>query len=524
MVKRSVKSKGNILNKGINPYRTIIKVLGAGGAGTNTIHHLSQKSVQEISTIAINTDAQDLLAINSDRKILIGREITKGLGAGGDPEIGERSAEESSELLKTAIEGTDILFLTCGLGGGTGTGSIPYVSNLAKDQGILSVAIVTMPFSEEGIIRWENAQIGLEKLRKCVDTLMILRNDTLVHLYPDLPIGEAFLAGDEILINALIGMTDMILSRGLINLDFADISAVMRDGPNAVIGLGESSSENRVEEAVRRTISHPMMVTDITGAQSVLVHVLGGQSMTMGEAHRVIKMVSEKLDTSARVIWGATVDKKMDQNLRVLLIVSGLVERELRRFADSKESDTDIDSQYTASGETGRGTDNGRSIFDIKESILTHGAEVTPHTKPVKPLTQTTLVFFKIFEEEAVGDLKRFDRAIHLLRTNPQDRRALLDAKQSCKLLNASALMFGFDEIGQLLSSIEEILTSVQSRELEITEKILESVTLAMEMVVDLIENRSDGRGETGYIVDRLKELKIEQQESYRSDEQNNNF
>ncbi|OVE80274.1 cell division protein FtsZ, partial [bacterium I07] len=510
--------------KDINPYQTVIKVLGAGGAGTNTIHHLTHRHVKEISTAAINTDAQDLLDIYADRKILIGREITKGLGAGGDPEIGERSAEESQDVLKTVIEGTDILFLTCGLGGGTGTGSVPYVSGLAKDQGILTVAIVTMPFSEEGIVRWENAQIGLEKLRKNVDTLMILKNDKLVELYPDLPLAEAFRSGDEILINALIGMTDMILSRGLINLDFADISAVMRDGPNAVIGLGESSSENRVEEAVRRAISHPMMKTDISGAQSVLIHVLGGPTMTMGESHRAIKLVSERLDTSARVIWGATVDERMDQTLRVLLVVSGLMEKEVRRFDVSTDRNSERPGDETDSAEAVKSLDNGRSIFDIKESILSQGSAVSPHAKPVKPLTQTTLVFYKIFEEEAVGDLKRFDRAVHLLRKTPQDRRALLDAKQSCKLLHASALMFGFDEIGQLLASIEEIMSSVQSRELEISAKILDSITLAMEMVVDLIENRSDGRGETGYIVDRLKELKIEQQESYNQDSNLNNY
>lgn len=506
----------------IDPYHTIIRVLGTGGAGNNTIHHLKQMNIKKIETIAVNTDAQDLLEVKADKKILIGRNITGGLGAGGDPEIGERAAEESKESLIGALEETDMLFLTCGLGGGTGTGSAPVIGRLAMDQGILTTAIVTMPFSEEGIIRWENAQVGLEKLRKNVDTLIVLKNDRLMELFPNYPISKAFHAGDHLLINSLVGISELILKKGLINLDFADVSMVMRDGPNAVIGVGESDSENRVEESVRKAITHPMMEIDISGAQSALIHIMGGSDMTLKEASEVVKVVAKQLDPSAKIIWGTSIDTNLKHTIKVMLIASGLQKKETTKVTEKYRSASDIESIGEESEKSlagAKGLDNGRTIFDIKESILSSSSEISTQVKTAKPATRTTFVFYKIFEEEAIGDLKRFDRAIHILRNNPDNRRALLDAKQSCKLIHASAQMFGFDEIGHLLSSIEQILICAQSKELQLTTKILDSITLAMEMVVDLIENRSDGKGETGYIVDRLKELKEEQLKSSHSND-----
>ena len=511
----------NIYPDDISPYNTVIKVLGAGGGGSNTIRYLMNKQAKIIEAIAINTDAQNLLEIVADRKILIGRNITAGLGAGGDPMIGERAAEESKDIINTTIQGTDLLFLTCGLGGGTGTGAIPVIGELAKKQGILTIAIISMPFSEEGIIRWENSQIGLEKIRKNVDSLIVLRNDKLIELFPDLPLTKAFHEGDEILINALVGISDLVLKNGYINLDFADVSMIMRDGPDAVIGLGESNSENRVEEAVRRAVSHPMMDSDITGAQSALVHVSGGPELTLKEARKVIHDIGRKLDPNARIIWGATIEKSLKQTIRVMLIVSGLKENIVSRkqFATSAERDVPKAGAMVGNEVALQDMGTQKSIFDIKESILASSKGVATKIKPVtKPIAQTTLVFYKIFEDEATGDLKRFDRAVHFFMQNLENRKALLDAKQSCKLLLASAQMFGFDEIAQLIASIEELLACVQSKEIQLTQKILDSITLAMEMVVDLVENRSDGRGETGYIVDRLRELKEDRLASFNPD------
>lgn len=489
----------------IEPYNTRITVIGTGGAGNNTIQRLLPKAGKAIHTILVNTDAQDLLANKANRKVLIGKNITGGLGSGGDPMLGERSAEESKEILSTALEKTDMLFLTGGMGGGTGTGSLPVIARLARDKGILTVGIVTMPFSEEGIIRWENAQIGIEKLRKSVDTLIVLRNDKLLSLYPNLPLNEAFYHADEMLINALIGLTELILKKGLINLDFADVSMVMRDGPNAVIGVGESDSENRVEDAIQRALAHPFMEADIHGAQSALIHMTSGTNITVMETRKILKMISEMLDPSARIIWGTTQEKQFKNTLKIMIIASGLV--------DKTEKEIKGDQRTSAFGtihdltQTEESYDSKRTIFDIRDSIMSSGTEVSTQVKKVQPVTQTTVVFYKIFEDEAAGDLERFDRSIHFLRKNPGNRKVLMEACQACKLLNASAQMFGFDEISQLLSAIEHILDRVHSSELILKEEIIDSLTLGMEMVFDLIENKSDGRGETGYIVDRLKSL-----------------
>lgn len=499
-------------------YHTVIKVLGAGGAGNNTVHNIHKSKMKNISSIAINTDGQDLLAVTADERILIGSNLTSGLGAGGDPVIGERSAEESKESILKAIEGTDLLFLTCGMGGGTGTGSLPAIGRMAKELGVLTIAIVTMPFSEEGVIRWENAQVGLDKLRHVVDTVIVLRNDKLIDEYPDLPFREAFKQCDEILFNALDGLTSLILTRGLINLDFADISMILRDGPTGLIGLGDSNSENRAEEAATRAINHPMMDSSITGAQSALIHVSGGMDMTLKEAREIVRIVSKSVDPYARIIWGVTVNKNMKQSIRVMMIATGLQgEKQPKRFQEEHEN-----RFLTEPGATDGNQGNleveipetGQNIFDIKESILASGNEVSLKAKSSKPVTQANKLFYTLFEEEAAGDMNRYDRAVHILRTSPDNKRAVIDARQACKLLLASAQMFGFDEIAQVLRSIDDILTCVQSREVKLDVTILDSITLAMEMVTDLIQNRSDGRGETGHMVDRLKELRNEQMES----------
>ncbi len=497
----------------IQKYKTRIVILGSGGAGNNTINRLTDLKLDEIYTIAANTDAHDLLSVAADRRILIGNNITGGLGAGGDPMIGEQSALESRDTLRSVLQGADILFLTGGLGGGTGTGSLPVIGHLTREMGILTVAMVTMPFSDEGIIRWENAQIGLEKLRKKVDTIIVLRNDKLVELYEDLPLNKAFAAGDEVIINALTGLSSLISKNGLINLDFADISTVLRDGPDAVIGVGESNSENRAEEAFKRATIHPMMEMEIDRAQSAIVQVSGGTDLSLKEARKVVFLLSKKLDPHARIIWGVNVEKSLRQTMRVMIVASGLFQKiTLKRIAQPSESEEipTIRSQQKSGESTVVLTENGTNIFDIKDSILATGSETIISPVKKKSTVKTSPIFYKIMNEEAQGDLKRFDRAIHYLRQDNENRKALLDAKQSCKLLYASSKMFGFDEIGLLLQAIEDILSSVQSREIKLTDKILDSLSLAMEMVVDLIENHSDGRGETGYIVDRLRQVKEE--------------
>ncbi|MFH1505449.1 MAG: cell division protein FtsZ [archaeon] len=301
-----------------------IKVVGAGGGGNNTINRIAEVGIVGAETIAINTDAQDLLYTTADKKILIGKDLTKGLGAGSIPKIGEEAARESEHEIKQALQGADMVFVTCGLGGGTGTGAAPVVADVAKKLGALTVGIVTLPFEMEGSRRYENAVLGLEKLEGSVDTLIVIPNDKLLELAPDLPLHTAFKIADEILTNAVKGIAELVTKAGLVNLDFADIRAVMGNGGVALIGVGESDTENRAIEAVEKAIQNPLLDVDISGANGALINVAGGPDMTLDEARRVVEAVSVKLDEDARLIWGAQIQDDLEGTIRTLLIVTGV--------------------------------------------------------------------------------------------------------------------------------------------------------------------------------------------------------
>ncbi|MBT3323803.1 cell division protein FtsZ [archaeon] len=301
-----------------------IKVVGCGGGGNNSITRMSDVGIIGTETLAINTDAQDLLYTNADVKILVGKELTQGLGAGSNPKVGEDAARESEAEIKQKIAGADMLFITCGLGGGTGTGTAPVVAEIAKKGGALTVAIVTIPFEMEGQRRYENAMIGLEKLEKNVDTLIVIPNDKLLELAPDLPLQTAFKVADEILTNAVKGIAELVTKTGLVNLDFADIRAVMGNGGVSMIGIGEADSDNRAMDAVEKAINNPLLDVDITGASGALVNVLGGNDMTLEEAKQVVESISGKLDDDARIIWGAQISEDLGSGLKVLLIVTGV--------------------------------------------------------------------------------------------------------------------------------------------------------------------------------------------------------
>src|SRR3990167_4438056 len=304
--------------------RAKIKVIGTGGGGNNTIDRMTDVGIVGAETIAVNTDAQDLLYTNADVKILIGKELTGGLGAGSIPKVGEDAAKESEHDIKSKIQGSDIVFITCGLGGGTGTGSAPVIAEIAKKLGILTIGVVTIPFAMEGQRRYENAISGLEKLENTVDTLIVIPNDKLLELCPGLPLHTAFKVADEILTNAVKGVAELITKTGLVNLDFADIKTVMGKGGVAMIGVGESDSENRAIESVEKAISNPLLDVEITGATGALINVSGGPSMTLDEARRVVETITERLDDDARVIWGAQISEDLDQTIRTLLIVTGV--------------------------------------------------------------------------------------------------------------------------------------------------------------------------------------------------------
>ena len=307
----------------LSRHKATIKVVGTGGGGNNTINRISEVGIIGAETIALNTDAQDLLYTTADKKILLGRELTKGLGAGADPKVGEEAARESEKEIKDALAGSDMVFITCGLGGGTGTGSAPIVAEIAKKIGALTVGIVTLPFSMEGNRRYQNAMEGLEKLENFVDTLIVIPNDRLLELAPDLPL-TAFKVADEILTNAVKGIAELVTKAGLVNLDFADIRTVMSGGGVALIGIGESDSSNRAVEAVEKAISNPLLNVDITGANGALINVSGGPDMTLEEARSVVETVSDKLSDDANIIWGAQIYEDLNKTIRAMLIITGV--------------------------------------------------------------------------------------------------------------------------------------------------------------------------------------------------------
>ncbi len=304
--------------------QTTIKILGCGGGGSNTINRLVAAGVTGADLYALNTDAQHLLSIRSPRKILLGRRLTRGLGAGALPEIGEEAAKEAEEDLRAAMRGADLVFVTCGLGGGTGTGAAPVVTALAKELGALTIAVCTWPFKAEGAVRWENAEYGLEKIRAHADTVVVVPNDKLIELVPRLSLNAAFKVADEVLMRSIKGITEVITKPGLVNLDFNDIKTIMRGGGVAMIGLGEGESENRAEEAVEEAISSPLIDVDITGATGALVNVTGSNDMSVAEAERVAEIVQERINPNARIIWGAAIEPELEHRIRVMLILTGV--------------------------------------------------------------------------------------------------------------------------------------------------------------------------------------------------------
>jgi len=301
-----------------------VKVVGIGGAGGNTLSRMREIGIKGGEIVAINTDAQDLLYTNADKKILIGREISKGLGAGSNPRIGMEAAKESLQEIKKAIQGSDMVFVTCGLGGGTGSGAAPVVAELAKKQGALTIGIVTLPFTVEGRKRLENAAEALERMESIVDTLIVIPNDKLLELAPDLPLPTAFKVADEILTNAVKGITELVTSSGLVNLDFADVKAVMSNGGVSLIGMGEADSNNRAEEAVEKALNNPLLDVDIANGSGALVNVIGGNDLSLEEYKQVIETIGSKLSPDAKMISGAQISKDLEKSLRVMVIITGV--------------------------------------------------------------------------------------------------------------------------------------------------------------------------------------------------------
>jgi len=301
-----------------------IKVIGVGGGGGNTISRMREVGIRGGEIIAINTDAQDLLYANADQKILIGRELSKGLGAGSNPRIGAEAAKEQQQDIKKKIADADMVFITCGLGGGTGSGAAPVVAEIAKKQGALTIGVVTLPFTVEGKKRIENAMEALEKMESIVDTLIVIPNDKLLELAPDLPLPTAFKVADEVLTNAVKGITELVTCSGLVNLDFADVKAIMVGGGVSLIGLGESDSNQRALESVDKAINNPLLDVDIKNAQGALINVIGGNDLKLEEYKQIVQTIGEQLSPDAKIISGAQISKDLNGAIKVMVIITGV--------------------------------------------------------------------------------------------------------------------------------------------------------------------------------------------------------
>jgi len=320
--------------------QTDITVVGCGGAGGNTVNRMAEEGIKGANLVAANTDVQHLVDVEADTKILMGEEKTGGRGAGSLPQVGEEAAIESQEDIYGAIEGSDMVFVTAGLGGGTGTGSAPVVAEAARESGALTIAIVTTPFTAEGEVRRTNAEAGLERLRDVADTVIVVPNDRLLDSVGKLPVRQAFKVSDEVLMRSVKGITELITKPGLVNLDFADVKTVMEKGGVAMIGLGESDSEQKAQDSVRSALRSPLLDVDISGANSALVNVTGGTDMAIEEAEGVVEEIYDRIDPDARIIWGTSIDEELDGKMRTMIVVTGVESPQIYGRGDEEAAST----------------------------------------------------------------------------------------------------------------------------------------------------------------------------------------
>lgn len=308
---------------GFSVKRASIAVFGCGGAGQNTVTRLTEMGVEGAKTISINTDAKHLAVGKADKKILVGRELTRGLGCGGHPEVGRKAAEESRQELKESLDGVDLLFAIAGLGKGTGTGTVPVVCELAKSQGAIVIAVVTMPFKVEGA-RMTKAEDGLASLRQVTDTVIVIENDKLLKYAGNMTIQQAFAVADELIASMVKGITETITLPSLVNLDYADVKAVMATGGVAAIGVGESNSSDRAKDAITKALLNPLLEVDYAGATGALVHITGGPDLRLDEVNMIGETVGQHLDPTAQVFWGARILPEFEGKVQVISIITGV--------------------------------------------------------------------------------------------------------------------------------------------------------------------------------------------------------
>jgi len=334
----------NIKMENDNSSATKIKVLGVGGGGCNAINRMIEKGFRDLEFIAINTDVQVLVNSKANKKIQIGSNLTRGLGAGANPEIGEKAALESKEAIKEAIEGSDMIFITAGMGGGTGTGASPVIAQIARELNILTIAVITKPFVFEGNIRMKQATEGIEKLKKYVDSIIIVPNEKLLEISKEkFTLLDSFAYADDILRQSIQGISDIINKTGVINVDFADVKVVMQNSGYAIMGIGQGSGQNRVERALQMCINNPLLDVDIEGAKGILVNVTGGKDFGVHEYNQIVSAITRKAHTEAKIIAGFIYDESLQDSISITIIATNFEERKPKTNKIEKEiKDTKI--------------------------------------------------------------------------------------------------------------------------------------------------------------------------------------
>lgn len=354
-----------------------IKVVGVGGGGNNAVNRMIDHGVEGVEFIAVNTDAQALNLSKAEVKLQIGDKLTRGLGAGANPEIGKKAAEESREQLEEVLQGADMIFVTAGKGGGTGTGAAPVIAQIAKDVGALTVGVVTRPFSFEGMRRQKQANTGIEELKECVDTLIVIPNDRLLEIVDkNTPMLEAFREADNVLRQGVQGISDLIAKPGLINVDFADVKTIMYDKGSALMGIGTATGESRAVEAAKKAISSPLLEISIDGAQGILMNISGGPSLSLFEVQAAADLVTEAADDEVNVIFGNVINENLDDEVVVTVIATGFDEQsKARENARRNEANSarqqqpkkenDNQQQLPLEEETKPSFDHDEDTFDI---------------------------------------------------------------------------------------------------------------------------------------------------------------
>ncbi|MEP6910510.1 MAG: cell division protein FtsZ [Actinomycetota bacterium] len=343
-------------------YLAVIKVVGVGGGGTNAVNRMVDAGLAGVEFIAVNTDAQALMMTDADVKIQVGSQVTRGLGAGADPEIGFAAAQESRDELKEALKGADMVFVTAGEGGGTGTGGAPVVAELGQEIGALTVGVVTRPFAFEGRKRGDQAERGIDQLRDRVDTLIVIENDRLLQVVErQTSVVEAFGMADDILRQGIQGITDLITEPGLVNLDFADVRTIMRDAGSALMGIGRASGENRAAEAARTAVSSPLLEASIEGATGILLNITGGPDIGLFEVNEAAEVVTGAADQNANVIFGAVIDDSLGDEVQVTVIATGFGGQGRRR----RRRETEREPPIPASASATEGFDVSQDVLDV---------------------------------------------------------------------------------------------------------------------------------------------------------------